>query len=60
MAGGFIWVSVFLFAGYFFGNVAFVRENLVLILLSVTAVSSLPVMLGIFRQKARLDGKDIT
>ncbi len=54
---GFTWVSVFLFAGNYFGDMAYVHENLVLILLAITLVSSLPDML-FFRLNARLDGFD--
>jgi membrane-associated protein len=45
VVGGFLLESVFLFASNYFGDMAFVHENLVLILLAITLVSFLPPVL---------------
>lgn len=42
--GGFIWVSIFLWFGYFFGNLPFVQENFSLIVVAIIAISVLPMV----------------
>jgi len=45
--GGTIWVTLFLGLGYFFGNLAFVKNNFTLILLAIIFISVIPVMYGV-------------
>jgi len=40
--GGLLWVSMFLAAGYFFGNIPVVKENLTLGILVMVAISFIP------------------
>ena len=49
--GGLIWVSLFVFGGYFFGNLRFVKENFSLAILIIIIVSLLPVLLEYYRQR---------
>jgi len=42
LIGGVLWVSLFLFAGYFFGNLNFVKENLSLIIILIILISLIP------------------
>jgi len=51
--GGILWTSLFLFAGYFFGNLPFVEENLVLIILAIIIISILPIMIEAIRIKLK-------
>jgi membrane-associated protein len=44
--GGFARTSLFIRVGYFFGNVAFVRNNFSLIILAIIFVSVLPIVIG--------------
>ncbi|MDR2541584.1 MAG: DedA family protein [Candidatus Peribacteria bacterium] len=46
--GGFAWTSLFVWVGYFFGNVEFVRENFSLIILAIIFISILPIVIGWF------------
>ncbi len=43
--GGISWVALFLFAGYFFGNLDFVKSNLTLIIILIIIVSFVPVII---------------
>ena len=48
--GGILWVGIFLFAGYYFGNIDFVKENLTLMVLGVIFVSLIPPIIVILRK----------
>jgi membrane-associated protein len=50
--GGVLWVSVCLFAGYFFGNLAFVRKNFSLVILAIIVISMLPALVEYLRHRA--------
>jgi membrane-associated protein len=51
--GGVIWVAICLGAGYGFGNVPVVRENFSLVAIGIVAVSLLPVLVEMIRQRGR-------
>jgi len=42
VAGGFLWVGLLLYAGYFFGNIPWIKGNLTAIILGIIIVSLLP------------------
>jgi membrane-associated protein len=44
ITGGLAWTTLLLSAGYFFGNLPFVRENFTLVVLAVIAISLLPMV----------------
>lgn len=44
IVGGVVWVALFVFAGYFFGNIPTVRKNFTLVILAIIAVSVLPIV----------------
>ena len=50
--GGVLWVSVCLFAGYFFGNLAFVKKNFSLVILAIIVISMLPALVEYLRHRA--------
>jgi membrane-associated protein len=51
--GGIIWVSIFLFAGYFLGGVPIIRDNLSLLTIGIIIISFMPFMLKIFSNMPR-------
>ena len=51
VAGGVAWVGMFLYAGYFFGNLPQVRENFTLLILGIVALSLLPVVVEAVRMR---------
>jgi membrane-associated protein len=50
--GGILWVSVFIWGGYLFGNVPFVKQNFGVVTLCIVAVSLLPLAVGLWRRRA--------
>lgn len=42
--GGVVWVGLFIFAGYFFGNFSFIKHNFSLVILAIILVSVLPML----------------
>ena len=47
VAGGFAWVTIFIWGGYLFGNVPIVKENFGLVTIGIVVVSVLPVVWGL-------------
>ncbi|HLC86882.1 MAG TPA: DedA family protein [Candidatus Nanoarchaeia archaeon] len=44
ISGGFIWAFLFIFTGYFFGNIPFVKENFSVVILVIIFISILPLI----------------
>jgi len=49
--GGIGWVALFVFGGYFFGNIPFVRRNFSLVIIAIIIISVLPALFEVFRQR---------
>lgn len=49
ISGGLLWISIFLFGGYFFGNIPAVKNNFTIVILGVMLVSALPIILGFIK-----------
>ena len=54
VAGALLWVGSLTWAGYVFGNIPWVRQNLTLVIFGIIGISLLPVATGFIR--ARLAG----
>ncbi|MBN2052909.1 DedA family protein [Candidatus Woesearchaeota archaeon] len=55
--GGILWVAFFLFAGYFFGTIPFVKEHFTLAIIIIIVVSLIPAMIEFvkyLREKKKL------
>ncbi|HWM29689.1 MAG TPA: DedA family protein [Woeseiaceae bacterium] len=49
LAGGFLWVTAFIWGGYLFGNVPIVKNNFGVVTLIIIAVSVIPVAWGLLK-----------
>ena len=55
--GGITWVMLFTLAGYFFGNIPFVKKNFEFVIIAIILISAMPI--GIEWLKARREKKKI-
>jgi membrane-associated protein len=53
LGGGALWVTFFIWAGYLFGNLPFVRENFSLVVLVIILLSVLPIVIGVLKERRR-------
>jgi membrane-associated protein len=53
--GGIVWVALFTFAGYFFGNIPFIRHNFSFVVLAIVLISVVPMIVEAV--KAQREGK---
>ncbi|MEK6855452.1 MAG: DedA family protein [Nanoarchaeota archaeon] len=51
ISGGILWISLFLFAGYYFGTIPFVKENLTIFILIIIFLSIIPLIVEYLRKK---------
>ena len=51
--GGIAWVSIFLYAGHFFGELEFVKKNLSVLMIVIIIVSIMPAIFEIIRNKQK-------
>ena len=51
VTGGILWVAVATFAGYFFGNMEFIKENFSLVIIGVIIISLVPIFIEIFKNR---------
>lgn len=51
VVGGFVWTLLFIFGGYFFGNIPFVRDNFEYVILAIVLVSILPMAYEFIRSR---------
>jgi membrane-associated protein len=53
ISGGILWISTFVFGGYFFGNIPMVKRNFTLVVFAIIFVSILPGLIGFLRHRFR-------
>jgi len=51
VSGAVLWVASLAYAGYFFGNLPWVRANLTLIILGIIAVSLVPLVVAAWKAR---------
>jgi membrane-associated protein len=53
VAGGILWICLFVYAGYYFGNIPVVEENFTLVIMAIILVSILPGIIEYMRHRYR-------
>jgi membrane-associated protein len=51
--GGLLWVTLFIFGGYFFGNIPFVKRNFSTVIFAIIIISIMPAVIEVIREKRR-------
>jgi membrane-associated protein len=49
--GGVVWILLFVFGGYFFGNLEIVKKNFTLVILAIIIISLLPAVIEYIKQR---------
>lgn len=57
VVGGVMWVGIFVFAGYFFGNIPFVKHNFSLVILAIIIISVLPGLYEFAKERLKTSSK---
>lgn len=53
VAGGVLWVASLLYAGFFFGNIPWIRGNLTAIIVGIIVVSLLPLVFALLKSRGQ-------
>lgn len=51
--GGFAWITLFLWGGFYFGNIQFIQENFSLVILIIIVLSFIPMALEFMKHRKR-------
>ena len=62
--GGVVWIAIFLFGGFYFGNIPIVRDNFGLVVIAIIVLSILPPIIEILQHRRRrmpatIDGEPV-
>jgi membrane-associated protein len=49
--GGIAWIAIFIFGGYYFGNLPLVKKNFTLVIIAIIFISILPAIVEFLRQR---------
>jgi len=53
VAGGVLWIAVFVFGGFFFGNIRVIKENFTITIFVIIIISIMPAVIEVWREKHR-------
>lgn len=53
LIGGLVWPALFLFGGYYFGNIPFVKRNFTLVIVAIILISVLPMIIEFVSHRLR-------
>lgn len=51
--GGIIWPALFLFGGYYFGNIPFIKEHFSLVVIAIVLISLVPAVVEVLKNKKK-------
>jgi membrane-associated protein len=52
--GGLVWTALFIFGGYFFGNLTIVKNNFSMVLIAIILISLVPAVVEYFQSRKRI------
>lgn len=58
--GGAVWVSLFTLAGYFFGNIGFIKENFHYVIFAIIGLSVIPIIFEYIKHKRQPEVPSVT
>jgi membrane-associated protein len=53
VAGGLLWITLFAFGGYFFGNIPVVKNNFGIVIIAIIIISILPAVIEVWKERRR-------
>lgn len=59
IAGAVLWCALFVYGGYFFGNLTFVKNNFSMVIIAIIFISVLPGLIEFARHKLAKDNTDV-
>jgi len=51
--GGLLWVTLFVFGGYFFGNIPVIKRNFSLVIFAIIIISIMPAVIEVLKERRR-------
>jgi len=58
VAGGLLWITLFVLGGYFFGNIPVVKRNFGLVIIAIIIISILPAVIEVLKERRRQPSAD--
>jgi membrane-associated protein len=58
VVGGAVWIMLFTFAGFFFGNIPSVKDNFTLVILGIIFISVVPIVIETIKSKKKKSKKE--
>ena len=55
IGGSIAWMATFIFGGYFFGNIPFVKKNFTYVIIAILIISVMPAVIGAIRARSSKD-----
>ncbi len=56
--GGIVWVATFVFSGFYFGNISYIKNNLTIIIILIIILSFIPAILEYIKHRRKLQKSD--